>query len=205
MRGRQHVVVGGVVFFKPASGQRVPALHYGRLSNLGMVELTDEPSEVAAVAPFEALKAAGISTERCRAFRPGQAQSPTAPASSTSGRTRGCHPCWPGEDVEDDQFLLGRCFRRPAVAAPRSGCGLLSPMITVLKFIIEQANHFDSLRRFLRLPTLMVSQCAVASPSWTKPAIISTPNPWASNVAPAQPRRPAAASITSAQRCYALR
>jgi hypothetical protein len=50
----------------------------------------------------------------------------------------------------------------------------------------------------LRLPTLMVWQRAVASPSWPRLANISTLNPWASNVAPVQPRSPAAASISSA-------
>jgi len=56
-----------------------------------------------------------------------------------------------------------------------------------------------------RLPTFMVWRCAVASPSWTRPASISTLNAWASNVAPVQPRSPAAASISSAQRCSPLR
>jgi hypothetical protein len=46
-----------------------------------------------------------------------------------------------------------------------------------------------------RLPTLMIWQWAVARTSWTRSAKISTLNPWPSNVAPVQPRRPAAASV----------
>jgi len=57
----------------------------------------------------------------------------------------------------------------------------------------------------LRAPIRMISQRAVARPSWTKSATMAIPNPWASNVAPEQPRSPTAASISSARRCSALR
>ena len=79
-RSREGVAEGAVgdmwlsaeLSFKPAWGQRVPALHYGRLSNLGMVELTDERFEVPAVTPFEALEAAGTRRSATAPFGPGK-------------------------------------------------------------------------------------------------------------------------------------
>ena len=53
----------------------------------------------------------------------------------------------------------------------------------------------------LRPPVLNVWRCAVASPSLTKSANMSTLKPRASSVAPVQPSGPASASISSARRC----
>ncbi len=39
-------------------------------------------------------------------------------------------------------------------------------------------DHYARANWIFRLPTLMVWRCAVASPSWTRSASISTLNPW---------------------------
>ena len=41
-------------------------------------------------------------------------------------------------------------------------------------------DHYARANWIFRLPTLMVWRCAVAGPSWTRSASISTLNPWAS-------------------------